>query len=106
MRNKLKSADGQFEGQQFTNEEFCFCSQNDRYYAATENNAILVFTFKEGDPEGIIMRFTLPVTHMCFNKDGSKLLAGARYDYVLLYSICGQRKIQSSEMGDLVIIKE
>ena len=52
--------------------------QNKRFFTAADDNAVRAHTFPDGQADGILVRFTAPVTHMCFNTDGTKLYAGAR----------------------------
>jgi len=56
---------------------FCFC-QNERLYAATDDNAIASYFFEDGQPDGILTRFSSHATHMCFNSSGSVVIVGAR----------------------------
>ena len=53
--------------------------QNYRFYTAADDNAVQIRIFKEGEPDGILTRFTAPVTALCFSKDGTKAIAGSRY---------------------------
>lgn len=52
--------------------------QNGHFYTASDSNTVQVHTFPDGSPDGLVTRFTAPVTHMCFNESGSHLLAGSR----------------------------
>ena len=49
-------------------------------YVGGDSNDVTVFTIEDGESEGLLTRFTSFVTAICLNNDGSKLLAGARYD--------------------------
>ncbi|KAG1663728.1 WD repeat and HMG-box DNA-binding protein 1 [Nymphon striatum] len=48
-----------------------------RFYAATDSYSIQAYTFPDGDNDGIVTRFTSPVTHMCVSDDGEVLVAGS-----------------------------
>ena len=52
--------------------------QNGKFYTASDDNAVSAFTFKDGQSDGIVARFTAPATHFCFNSSGSTIVAGAR----------------------------
>ncbi len=54
-----------------------FPFQNDKFYSAAQDNTVKATVIKDGSPDGIVVRFTAPVTHMCLNSDGSKLYAGS-----------------------------
>ncbi|XP_022092960.1 WD repeat and HMG-box DNA-binding protein 1-like [Acanthaster planci] len=56
---------------------YAIALKNNRLYTASEANTIQAHTFPEGSPDGIVTRFTAPVTHFCLSQDGEKLLAGA-----------------------------
>ncbi|KAM8876791.1 WD repeat and HMG-box DNA-binding protein 1 [Synchiropus picturatus] len=44
---------------------------------ASSNNTVQVHTFPDGDPDGILTRFTTNATHVAFNRSGSKVAAGS-----------------------------
>lgn len=56
---------------------FC-CWQNERLYAATDGNAVESYMFEDGQPDGVLTRFSNHATHMCFNSSGSVVVVGAR----------------------------
>ncbi|XP_046571111.1 WD repeat and HMG-box DNA-binding protein 1-like [Haliotis rubra] len=51
--------------------------KNNRFYTASESNSIQTHTFPDGSPDGIVTRFTGAVSHMCFNKSGSVMVAAS-----------------------------
>ncbi|XP_068110818.1 WD repeat and HMG-box DNA-binding protein 1 [Hyperolius riggenbachi] len=51
--------------------------KNGKLVTATSNNAIQVHTFPDGDPDGILTRFTTNANHVVFNTDGSRIAAGS-----------------------------
>jgi len=55
-----------------------FYWQNERLYAATDANAVESYLFEDGQPDGILTRFSSHATHMCFNNSGSIIVVGAR----------------------------
>ncbi|KAL5009063.1 hypothetical protein ScPMuIL_014644 [Solemya velum] len=61
---------------------FAIAFKHERFFTATDTNTIQASTFPEGAPDGILTRFTAPVTHMVLNKTGSTLIAGAS-DFVV-----------------------
>ncbi|XP_038044137.1 WD repeat and HMG-box DNA-binding protein 1-like [Patiria miniata] len=63
---------------------YAIAMKNNRLYTASEANTIQAHTFPEGSADGIVTRFTAPVTHFCLSEDGEKLLAGAS-DFTLKY---------------------
>uniref|UniRef100_H2MZK2 WD repeat and HMG-box DNA-binding protein 1 n=1 Tax=Oryzias latipes TaxID=8090 RepID=H2MZK2_ORYLA len=44
---------------------------------ATSNNTVQIHTFPDGDPDGILTRFTTNATHVTFNSCGSRVAAGS-----------------------------
>ncbi|KAJ3594117.1 hypothetical protein NHX12_006449 [Muraenolepis orangiensis] len=44
---------------------------------AGSNNTVQIHTFPEGDPDGILTRFTTNATHVAFNHSGSRVAAGS-----------------------------
>lgn len=44
---------------------------------AGSNNTVQIHTFPEGDPDGILTRFTTNATHVAFNASGSRVAAGS-----------------------------
>ncbi len=63
----------------------CACfQQGGKLYTASEANTIQAHTFPEGAPDGIVTRFTAPVTHFCLSQDGNKVLGGAS-DFTMKY---------------------
>ncbi len=62
----------------FCTGKFISFFQNLRFFTGGDDNAIQAHSFKEGQADGFLTRFTAPVTHMCFSADGKKVLAGSR----------------------------
>ena len=52
--------------------------QNDRFFAATNENSVKSYMISDGSVDATLVRFTAPVTHMCFNSTGKRLYACAR----------------------------
>lgn len=52
--------------------------QNQRLVTAGSTNTVQIHTFPEGEPDGILTRFTTNATHVAFNSSGSKVAAGSR----------------------------
>jgi len=61
-----------------------FLLQNERLYAATDGNAVESYLFEDGQPDGVLTRFSSHATHMCFNSSGSIIVVGARLIYFFL----------------------
>ncbi|XP_045679931.1 WD repeat and HMG-box DNA-binding protein 1 isoform X1 [Phyllostomus hastatus] len=61
---------------------------------AVSNNTIQVHTFPEGDPDGILTRFTTNANHVVFNSDGTKIAAGSGDFLVKVVDVmdCSQQK--------------
>lgn len=53
--------------------------QNGKLVTASSNNTVQIHTFPDGDPDGILTRFTTNATHVAFNSIGSRVAAGSRY---------------------------
>lgn len=58
--------------------------QNGKLVTASSNNTVQIHTFPDGDPDGILTRFTTNATHVVFNSSGSRVAAGSRYLWSLL----------------------
>ncbi|XP_064622093.1 WD repeat and HMG-box DNA-binding protein 1-like [Lineus longissimus] len=56
---------------------YAIAFRNNRFYTASDTNTVHAHTFPEGNPDGVVTRFTAPVNHMVLNKTGTKLAAGA-----------------------------
>ena len=52
--------------------------QNERLYAATDSNAVESYLFEDGQPDGVLTRFSSCATHICFNNVGSIAIVSAR----------------------------
>ncbi|KAM4744117.1 WD repeat and HMG-box DNA-binding protein 1 [Anableps anableps] len=44
---------------------------------ASSSNTVQIHTFPDGDPDGILTRFTTNATHVTFNRSGSRVAAGS-----------------------------
>lgn len=53
--------------------------QNGKLITAASNNTVQIHTFPEGDPDGILTRFTTNANHVTFNTSGSKVAVGSRF---------------------------
>ncbi|MFT7801778.1 WD repeat and HMG-box DNA-binding protein 1 [Arapaima gigas] len=51
--------------------------KNGKLVTAVSNNSVQLHTFPEGDPDGILTRFTTNANHVVFNSDGSRVAAGS-----------------------------
>ncbi|XP_052001840.1 WD repeat and HMG-box DNA-binding protein 1-like [Xyrauchen texanus] len=51
--------------------------RNKKLVTAVSNNTVQIHTFPEGDPDGILTRFTTNANHVAFNTSGSKVAAGS-----------------------------
>ncbi|XP_061886492.1 WD repeat and HMG-box DNA-binding protein 1 isoform X1 [Entelurus aequoreus] len=51
--------------------------KNGKLVTASSNNTVQIHTFPDGDPDGILTRFTTNATHVTFNASGSKVAAGS-----------------------------
>ncbi|CAN9506679.1 unnamed protein product [Ophioblennius macclurei] len=51
--------------------------KNGKLVTASSNNAVQIHTFPDGDPDGILTRFTTNATHVTFNSSGSRVAAGS-----------------------------
>ncbi|XP_075700250.1 WD repeat and HMG-box DNA-binding protein 1 isoform X2 [Rhinoderma darwinii] len=54
-----------------------FALKNGKVVTASSDNAVLMHTFPNGDPDGILTRFTTNANHVVFNSDGTKIAAGS-----------------------------
>ncbi|XP_037104010.1 WD repeat and HMG-box DNA-binding protein 1 isoform X2 [Syngnathus acus] len=51
--------------------------KNGKLVTASSNNTVQIHTFPDGDPDGILTRFTTNATHVTFNSSGSKVAVGS-----------------------------
>ncbi|XP_074522917.1 WD repeat and HMG-box DNA-binding protein 1 isoform X1 [Halichoeres trimaculatus] len=51
--------------------------KNGKLVTASSNKAVQIHTFPDGDPDGILTRFTTNATHVTFNRSGTKVAAGS-----------------------------
>uniref|UniRef100_A0A7N8XMS3 WD repeat and HMG-box DNA-binding protein 1 n=1 Tax=Mastacembelus armatus TaxID=205130 RepID=A0A7N8XMS3_9TELE len=51
--------------------------KNGKLVTAGSNNTVQIHTFPEGDPDGILTRFTTNATHVTFNSSGTRVAAGS-----------------------------
>uniref|UniRef100_A0A673FWX3 WD repeat and HMG-box DNA-binding protein 1 n=1 Tax=Sinocyclocheilus rhinocerous TaxID=307959 RepID=A0A673FWX3_9TELE len=51
--------------------------KNGKLVTAVSNNTVQIHTFPEGDPDGILTRFTTNANHVTFNNSGSRVAAGS-----------------------------
>ncbi|XP_066464100.1 WD repeat and HMG-box DNA-binding protein 1 isoform X2 [Eleutherodactylus coqui] len=56
---------------------YSFALMNGKVVTASSNNAIQMHTFPNGDPDGILTRFTTNANHVVFNSNGTKIAAGS-----------------------------
>nr|XP_020480838.1 WD repeat and HMG-box DNA-binding protein 1 isoform X2 [Monopterus albus] len=51
--------------------------KNGKLVTASSNNTVQIHTFPDGDPDGILTRFTASATHVTFNSSSSRVAAGS-----------------------------
>uniref|UniRef100_A0A6Q2XHE8 WD repeat and HMG-box DNA-binding protein 1 n=1 Tax=Esox lucius TaxID=8010 RepID=A0A6Q2XHE8_ESOLU len=51
--------------------------KNGKLVTAAANNTVQMHTFPEGEPDGILTRFTTNATHVAYNSSGSRVAAGS-----------------------------
>ncbi|XP_023135807.1 WD repeat and HMG-box DNA-binding protein 1 isoform X1 [Amphiprion ocellaris] len=56
---------------------FSLALRNGKLVTASSNNTVQIHTFPDGDPDGILTRFTTNATHVTFNSSGSRVAAGS-----------------------------
>uniref|UniRef100_A0A8C5Q304 WD repeat and HMG-box DNA-binding protein 1 n=1 Tax=Leptobrachium leishanense TaxID=445787 RepID=A0A8C5Q304_9ANUR len=56
---------------------YSFSLKKGKVVTASSNNAIELHTYPDGDPDGILTRFTTHANHVVFNEDGTKVAAGS-----------------------------
>ncbi|KAG8561603.1 hypothetical protein GDO81_015408 [Engystomops pustulosus] len=56
---------------------YSFAVKNGKVVTASSDNAVQMHTFPDGDPDGILTRFTTNANHVVFNSDGTKIAAGS-----------------------------
>ncbi|XP_073725327.1 WD repeat and HMG-box DNA-binding protein 1 [Misgurnus anguillicaudatus] len=56
---------------------FSVALKNGKLITAVSNNTVQIHTFPEGDPDGILTRFTTNANHVTFNPSGSRVAVGS-----------------------------
>lgn len=56
--------------------KYIFC-QGEKLYVATDQNSVQTLTFPEADLDGVVARFTAPVTHIDASTDGTLLVSAS-----------------------------
>ncbi|XP_076003017.1 WD repeat and HMG-box DNA-binding protein 1 [Genypterus blacodes] len=56
---------------------YALALKNAKLVTAGSNNTVQIHTFPDGDPDGILTRFTTNATHVAFNSSGSRVAAGS-----------------------------
>lgn len=51
--------------------------KNGKLVTASSNNAVQIHTFPDGEPDGILTRFTTNATHVTFSRSGTRVAAGS-----------------------------
>ncbi|XP_029284627.1 WD repeat and HMG-box DNA-binding protein 1 isoform X2 [Cottoperca gobio] len=51
--------------------------KKNKLVTASSNNTVQIHTFPDGEPDGILTRFTTNATHVTFNSSGSRVAAGS-----------------------------
>lgn len=51
--------------------------KNGKLVTASSNNTVQIHTFPDGEPDGILTRFTTNATHVTFSRSGSRVAAGS-----------------------------
>ncbi|KAL2076814.1 hypothetical protein ACEWY4_027590 [Coilia grayii] len=51
--------------------------KNGKLVTAVSNNTVQIHTFPDGDPDGILTRFTATANHVTFNHSGTRVAAGS-----------------------------
>uniref|UniRef100_A0A3B4CAY9 WD repeat and HMG-box DNA-binding protein 1 n=1 Tax=Pygocentrus nattereri TaxID=42514 RepID=A0A3B4CAY9_PYGNA len=51
--------------------------RNGKLVTAVSNNTVQIHTFPDGDPDGILTRFTTSANHVTFNASGTRVAAGS-----------------------------
>ena len=55
-------------------------------FIAGDDNTVSAYTIDDGEPDGLVTRFTSFATALHLNGDGSKMVAGARFPFFCLQS--------------------
>ncbi|KOB76608.1 Acidic nucleoplasmic DNA-binding protein 1 [Operophtera brumata] len=85
------------------------CFKEKRLYVATDNHVVQAYTYPAFDKDGIVTRFTAPVTHIkstsnieiCSLEGGAPLFVMSEHKGpVLSIAICPQMKFTSTACGD------
>ncbi|XP_065202901.1 WD repeat and HMG-box DNA-binding protein 1 [Planococcus citri] len=56
---------------------FAVAQQGDKLYVGSDHNNVQIFSFPDGELDGVLTRFTAPVTTISVSKDGSYVAAGS-----------------------------
>ncbi|PSN43420.1 WD repeat and HMG-box DNA-binding protein 1 [Blattella germanica] len=77
--------------------------KGDHYYVGSDNNNVQAYTFPGSDRDGIVSRFTAPVTHIDISDDGKKLVAGSRFSAQASSSCDGSVRVWTIEEKQAVM---
>lgn len=53
--------------------------QSGKIYVGNDMHVLQIYNHPDNTTDGIVTRFTSSITHVSFNKDGSKVAAGSGY---------------------------
>lgn len=53
------------------------CLQGNKLFVGTDSNNVQVLTFPDGELDGIVTRFTAPVTHIDASSDGKIVVSAS-----------------------------
>uniref|UniRef100_A0A1B6MKD1 Uncharacterized protein n=1 Tax=Graphocephala atropunctata TaxID=36148 RepID=A0A1B6MKD1_9HEMI len=56
---------------------FAVCQRGEKLYVGTNQHSVQVLTFPEADVDGVVTRFTAPVTHIDASSDGSIVVSAS-----------------------------
>ncbi|XP_049319964.1 WD repeat and HMG-box DNA-binding protein 1 isoform X2 [Astyanax mexicanus] len=78
--------------------------QNDKLVTAVSNNTVQIHTFPDGDPDGILTRFTTNANHVTFNSSGTRVAAGSSDFMVKVVDVADSSKQKTLRGHDAPVL--
>lgn len=72
---------------------FLFFLQCGKIYVGADNNSVQIFTYPAAELDGMLTRFTAPVTHISVTPDGKFVAASSRYYGLFQFKITNNKYV-------------
>ncbi|XP_066532037.1 WD repeat and HMG-box DNA-binding protein 1 isoform X2 [Hoplias malabaricus] len=78
--------------------------RNGKLVTAISNNTVQIHTFPDGDPDGILTRFTTNANHVTFNSSGTRVAAGSSDFLVKVIEVADSSKQKTLRGHDAPVL--